>query len=96
MLPNNVARKNSVRYGSALPYELTMVREHVVVGRLSFYISDSAFRLLSDDYSGQGRCYAYCDKIGRWCRIKVFKWRVVKYRICTEEEIKEILEELFT
>ena len=96
MLPNNVTRKNSVRYGSALPYELTMVREHIVVGRLSFYISESAYRFLGDDYSGEGRCYAYCDKIGRWCYIKVYKWRVVKYAVADEDEVKEILEELFT
>lgn len=96
MLSDKVSRVSSIRYGNALPYELTMVREHIVVGRLSFYISESSYRLLDDDYPGEGRCYAYSDKLGRWCYIKVYKWRVVKYTLADEEEIKEILEELLS
>ena len=96
MLPNKVARVNSVRYGSALPYELTMKREHIAFGKLSFYISERSYRLLDDDYPGQGRCYAYSDYFCRWCYIKVYKWRVVKFTCVEEEEVKEILEELLS
>ena len=97
MLPYNVKKIDSKKYGSVLPYCLSSKKKHYLVGELHFYISDIDYIHLSDDYIGEGRCFAYFENFDVWCVVRIFKYWVVSFTVVKDEKtLRQIEEEILS
>lgn len=95
-LPYNVEKSPGNKYGFVLPYILFTKRKLSVLMTLKFRVTELDFLHLTDDYEGQGKCFAYVEDLDKWFYVKVFKYWVVSWRSVTKDEMKFIKEEILS
>lgn len=97
MLPPHVKQTNSKKYGAVLPYRISQRKPLANGTRLYFYISEIDYIHLTDDNVGEGRCYAYLEDFEKWCEIRVYRYRVIVFRVIKDAEtLKKIEEEILS
>ena len=92
-LSKNVTKQNNGKYGSILPYCLTMKRGLAFSHKPCFRISERDYMYLCDEPIGSHKCFAFLEKYEIWCRVKIFKFWVVSYEAVKDDQTKKYIEE---